>query len=113
MLPVFGTVESIIDQNSKELLKRWFSRTIRLGMDLNRSSMFTPYSEDISKITNLTLGTQFIAFLTINDVRLLLPDPNYIGSDKRSPEVKQDNKMPIITPSSSSAQSSKPADSHQ
>jgi hypothetical protein len=107
MLPVFGTVESIIDQNSKELLKRWFSRTIRLGMDLNRSSMFTPYSEDISKITNLTLGTQFIAFLTINDVRLLLPDPNYIGSDKRSPEVKQE------TPSSSSAQSSKPADSHQ
>jgi hypothetical protein len=50
-------------------------RTILLGRDLNKSNMFTPYSEDISKITNLTLGTEFIAFLITKDVRLLLPDP--------------------------------------
>ena len=42
---------------------------------ISKSRMFIPYSEEISKITNLTSGTEFIAFLIAKDVRLLFPEP--------------------------------------
>jgi hypothetical protein len=37
--------------------------------------MLIPYSEDISKITNLTSGIEFTVFLIAKDVRLLFPEP--------------------------------------